>query len=174
MKSGNKYLLGVYDDEEVLIGAVETARSQGIRIHDCYSPFPVHGLGHALGYKRSKLSIAAFIFGGLGTALALLMQFWMMGADWPMIVGGKNYTSIPTFFPVTFELTVLLSALGMVAVFMIISDLRPYGQPKVFDLRATDDMHIMAIDLSKNSIGIEEMKSILNDTGAVEINEKNY
>ena len=174
MKAGSKYLLGVYDDEDVLIEAVTTARSQGVRIHDCYSPFPVHGLGHALGYKRSKLSIAAFVFGMLGTFLALLMQFWMMGADWPMIIGGKNYTSVPTFFPVTFELTVLLSALGMVAVFMIISDLRPYGRAKVFDLRATDDKHIMAIDLSKNSIGIEEIKTILSNAGAVEVNEKHY
>ena len=173
MKAGSKFLVGVFDDEDVLVEAVTTARSQGIRIHDCYTPFPVHGLGHALGYKRSKLPIAAFMFGTLGLSLALLMQFYMMRIDWPMIIGGKNFASI-TFIPVSFELTVLLSALGMVGVFMIISDLRPYGKPKVFDLRATDDKHIMAIDLSKNSIKLEEMKSILNDAGAVEVNEQYY
>lgn len=173
MKPGSKYLLGVFDDEDVLVEAVETARSQGIRIHDCYTPFPVHGLGHALGYKRSKLPIAAFMFGALGLGLALLMQFYMMKIDWPMIIGGKNFASI-TFVPVSFELTVLLSALGMVAVFMLVSDLRPYGKAKIFDLRATDDKHIMAIDLSKNSIKLDEMKTILRDAGAVEVNEKHY
>ena len=173
MKAGSKFLVGVFDDEDVLVEAVTTARSQGTRIRDCYTPFPVHGLGHALGYKRSKLPIAAFMFGTLGLSLALLMQFYMMRIDWPMIIGGKNFASI-TFIPVSFELTVLLSALGMVGVFMIISDLRPYGKPKVFDLRATDDKHIMAIDLSKNSIKLEEMKSILNDAGAVEVNEQYY
>ena len=166
-------MIGVFDDEDVLVEAVTTARSEGIRIHDCYTPFPVHGLGHALGYKRSKLPIAAFLFGALGLALALLMQFYMMKIDWPMIIGGKNFASI-TFVPVSFELTVLLSALGMVGVFMIISDLRPYGKAKIFDLRATDDKHIMAIDLSKNSIKIDEMKSILNRAGAVEVNEQRY
>ena len=166
-------MLGVFDDEDVLVEAVETARSQGIRIHDCYTPFPVHGLGHALGYKRSKLPIAAFLFGALGLGLALLMQFYMLKIDWPMIVGGKDYASI-TFVPVSFELTVLLSALGMVAVFMLVSDLRPYGKAKIFDLRATDDKHIMAIDLSKNSIKLDEMKTILRDAGAVEVNEKHY
>ena len=170
----NNFLIGVFNDDAVLIDAVTKVREAGIRIHECYTPFPVHGLGDAMGYKRSKLPIAAFLFGMLGTSLALLMQFYMLGIDWPMIIGGKNYTSIPTFFPVTFELTVLLSALGMVGTFMIISDLRPYGKAKVFDLRATDDKHIMAIDLSKNSIALEEMKSILNDAGAVEVNEQYY
>ena len=173
MKPGSKFLLGVFDDEDVLVDAVTEARSQGIRIHDCYTPFPVHGLGHALGYKRSKLPIAAFLFGTLGLGLALLMQFYMMKIDWPMIIGGKNFASI-TFIPVSFELTVLLSALGMVGVFMIVSDLRPYGKPKIFDLRATDDKHIMAIDLSKNSIKVDEMKSILSGAGAVEVNEQHY
>ena len=173
MKKGSKFLLGVYDDEEVLIEAVEKARSEGIRIHECYSPFPVHGLGHALGYQRSRLPIAAFMFGALGLSLAVLMQVYMLGWDWPMIVGGKDYTSI-TFIPVSFELTVLFSALGMVGVFMLISDLRPYGKAKVFDLRATDDKHIMAINLSENSVTLDEMKQILSDSGAVEINEKHY
>ncbi|MGB3587950.1 MAG: DUF3341 domain-containing protein, partial [Tunicatimonas sp.] len=98
--------------------------------------------------------------------------FYMMGIDWPMIIGGKNYTSIPTFFPVTFELTVLLSALGMVGVFMIISDLRPYGKAKIFDLRATDDKYIMAIDLKKNKIDTAEIKQTLVNAGAIEVNEK--
>ena len=166
-------MLGVFDDEDVLVEAVETARSQGVRIHDCYTPFPVHGLGHALGYKRSKLPIAAFLFGVLGLGLALLMQFYMLKIDWPMIVGGKDFASV-TYVPVSFELTVLLSALGMVGVFMLVSDLRPYGKAKIFDLRATDDKHIMAIDLSKNSIKLDEMKTILRDAGAVEVNEKHY
>ncbi len=172
MTVGNKFLVGVFDDDDVLLDAVAKVREAGIRIHECYTPFPVHGLGDALGYKRSKLPIAAFLFGILGTSLALLMQFYMMGIDWPMIIGGKNYTSIPTFFPVTFELTVLLSALGMVGVFMIISDLRPYGKAKIFDLRATDDKYIMAIDLKKNKIDTAEIKQTLVNAGAIEVNEK--
>ena len=172
MTAGNKFLVGVFDDDDVLLKAVTKVRESGIRIHECYTPFPVHGLGDALGYKRSKLPIAAFIFGMVGTSLALLMQFYMMGIAWPMIIGGKDFTSIVPFFPVTFELTVLLSALGMVGTFMVISDLRPYGKAKIFDLRATDDKFIMAIDLAKNSIDTAEIKQTLVGAGAVEVNEK--
>jgi hypothetical protein len=46
----------------------------------------------------------------------------MLGYDWPMIIGGKDHASLPPFIPVTFELTVLLAAFGMVITFFIVSD----------------------------------------------------
>jgi hypothetical protein len=174
MDSNKNYLVGIFDDEDVLLHAVEQIRDKGVRIEEVYSPFPVHGLDEVLGYTRSRLPIAAFLFGLTGTSLALLMQIWMLGYDWPMIIGGKNYASLPPFIPVTFELTVLLSALGMVATFLIVSDMKPYKWPIPFDLRSTDDKHAMAIDLASNKLSKEEIRSILKDSGAQEINEKNF
>ena len=43
-----------------------------------------------------------------------------------MIIGGKDFFPLPAFIPVTFELTVLLAAFGMVGVFFGISDLKPW------------------------------------------------
>lgn len=174
MDNNKSFVLGVYDDEDVLLHAVEKVRDKGVKIHEVYSPFPVHGLDEALGYKRTRLPIAAFMFGMTGTILALTMQIWMLGFDWPMIIGGKNFASLPPFVPVTFELTVLLSALGMVATFMIVSDMKPYKWPKTFDLRSTDDKHIMAIDLESNKLDKGTIGSILKESGASEVNEKNF
>jgi hypothetical protein len=109
-----------------------------------------------------------------GTILALAMQFWMMGVDWPMIIGGKNFASLPAFIPVTFELTVLISALGMVGTFMIISNLKPYNKPRLMDNRITDDKYVIAIDLAANNVSDETIKGLLDETGADEINEKNF
>src|ERR1051325_617358 len=150
MHSKENFLVGIFDDEHVLLSAVENIRDKGVKIKEVYSPFPVHGLDEVLGYKRSRLPIAAFMFGMTGTSLALIMQIWMLGYDWPMIIGGKNFVSLPPFIPVTFELTVLLSAIGMVATFLIVSDMKPYSWPVQFDVRSTDDKHVMAIDLSSN------------------------
>jgi len=174
MESNKNFVLGVFDDEDVLLHAVEKVRDKGVKIHEVYSPFPVHGLDEALGYKKTRLPIAAFIFGMTGTSLALIMQIWMLGYDWPMIIGGKNFASLPPFIPVTFELTVLLSALGMVATFMIVSDMKPYRWPQQFDLRSTDDKHIMAIDLATNKIAKEDIGAILKESGAQEVNDKNF
>jgi hypothetical protein len=175
MDADKHFVTGVFDDEDVLLKAVKKVRGSGVKIHEVYSPFPVHGLDEELGYKRSRLPIAAFMFGMTGTTLALVMQYWMLGYDWPMIIGGKNFASLPPFIPVTFELTVLISALGMVATFLIVSDMKPYKWPRQFDLRSTDDKHIMAIDLALNGgKSKDELTRILKDAGASEVNEKNF
>lgn len=173
MASAENYVLGIFDDEDVLLKAVKEVRDSGLKIHEVYSPFPIHGLDDALGYERSRLPIAAFMFGALGTTLALLMQFYMMDIDWPMIIGGKNTYSV-TFVPVTFELTVLLSALGMVGTFLVVSDMKPWGQPKIFDIRSTDDKHVMAIDLAKNTTEVSQIKQVLSNAGASEVNDKSF
>lgn len=174
MAQGNNYVLGVYDDEDVLMSAVEKVRGAGVKIEEVYSPFPVHGLEHALGYKRSWLSVAAFLFGITGTSLALTMQIGMMGVDWPMIIGGKDFLAFPSFVPVTFELTVLLASFGMVGTFLGISNLKPWGKPRIYDIRITDDKHVMAIDLERNDVKESEIKKVLQGSGAIEVNNKTF
>ena len=174
MDADKHFVVGIFDDEDILLKGIKKVRNSGVKIQEVYSPFPVHGIDDALGYKKSRLPIAAFMFGMTGTGLALLMQIWMLGYDWPMIIGGKNFVSLPPFIPVTFELTVLLSALGMVATFFIVSDMKPYKTPRSYDIRSTDDKHVMAIDLASNKLSKEEISRILKDNGASEVNEKNF
>lgn len=175
MERDTNFILGVYEDEDVLLHAIKEVRSSGVKIHEVYSPYPVHGIEEVLGYKRSKLPIAAFLFGMLGTSLALTMQFYMMSFDWPMIIGGKDFAAVPDFIPVTFEMTVLLAAFGMVGVFMISSNLKPWAQPRIFDLRITDDKHVMAIDIAINtSMELEKIQEILKSSGASEVNKKSF
>lgn len=174
MTTGTNYIVGVYGDEDIVLKAIKSVRGAGIKIHEVFSPYPIHGIDEALGYKRSRMPKAAFMFGTLGLSLALLMQFWMMGYDWPMIIGGKNFASLPPFIPVTFELTVLLSALGMVGTFMVASNLKPYKKPKIFDIRITDDKHVLAIDLGENKLSKKEIMAIVAQSGAEEVNEKQF
>ncbi|MEM6641556.1 MAG: DUF3341 domain-containing protein [Bacteroidota bacterium] len=174
MAQGNNYVLGVYDDEDILLSAVKKVRGAKIKIEDVYSPFPVHGLSDALGIKRSWLSVAAFLFGITGTSLALTMQIGMMYVDWPMIIGGKDHLPFPSFIPVTFEMTVLLASFGMVGTFFGITNLKPWAKPRIYDVRITDDKHVMAIDLDQNTIVENDIKSVLKDSGAVEVNNKNF
>ena len=175
MDADKHFIVGIFDDEDVLLKGIGNVRGNGVKIHEVYSPYPVHGIDTALSIKRTKLPIAAFLFGLTGTSLALLMQIWMLGYDWPMIIGGKNFASLPPFIPVTFELTVLLSALGMVGTFFIASDMKPYKWPRQFDLRSTEDKHVMAIDLALNSGKTkDEFRSLLKSSGASEVNKKSF
>ena len=109
-----KVIYGIFDDEEVLLNSVKEVRSKDISIKEVYSPFPIHGLDHALGLERTRLAIAAFIYGAIGCALAIWMTYYIMILDWPQNIGGKPsfayYLNMPAFVPIIFEMTVLFSA----------------------------------------------------------------
>jgi hypothetical protein len=174
MDAGKRYIVGVYDDDDVVLNAVKEVRAKGVKIEEVFTPFPIHFMEDALGYKRTRLPIVAFLFGFTGLSLAFFMQISMSVVDWPMIIGGKPFFSMPDFVPIGFEFMVLLTAFGMVGTFLVRSDLKPHKSPRIFDKRSTDDKHIMAIDLDTNSLSQEELTSILKESGAVEVNEKNF
>jgi hypothetical protein len=169
-----KYLVGVYDDDEVILHAVPKLRKEGVKIAEVYSPFAIHGMDDALGHPRTRIGIAAFIFGVTGCLCALTLTIWTMGIDWPMIVGGKDPISIPNYIPVTFELTVLFTAFGMVGTFLISNGLGPNANPNMFDPRSTDNKFVMAIDLGANKLSEGQITQILKDSGAEEVNIKQF
>ncbi|MDX2189291.1 MAG: DUF3341 domain-containing protein [Bacteroidota bacterium] len=172
MKDKKHYILGVFDDDDVVMHAAHDVRHEGVKIHELFSPFPIHGIDDVLGYKRSRLPRAAFMFGALGLTCGLTMMIWMNGFDWPMNVGGKPNAPIPDFVPISFECTVLFSAFGMVGTFLVASNLMPWSKPDILDVRITDDKFVIAIDLDKNKKSKEEIAALLWKTGAKEVNEK--
>ena len=161
---------GLYDDEEQLLKAVKEANADHLEIYDVYSPFPVHGLDPLLGLSESRLHQGGFVFGAIGTLTAFLGMTWIHASDWPVIFGGKPYWAIPSFIPITFELTVLFAAIGMVVTFYIINGQGPGIENPILDPRITDDKFCIAFD--KTSESDSKYKSFLEKTGASEINEK--
>ena len=69
-----------------------------------------------MGLGKSAVSYIVLCSGLTGTATALLLELGSALYLYPLIVQGKpvNITTIPAFFPVIFELTVLFSAFGAV------------------------------------------------------------
>ncbi|UBM57280.1 DUF3341 domain-containing protein [Marinilongibacter aquaticus] len=167
-----KYILGVFEDEDVVKNAVTDIRGKGVNIHEVYSPYPVHGLDHVLGYARPRMGVAAFLFGLTGTCLAFLLTFWTLGFDWPMNIGGKNFIPFPTNIPIVFELTVLLASYGMAFTFFGMERLTPLSKPVIFDERITDDKFVMAIELGKNKVSESDIQEALKNSGASEVNLK--
>ncbi|MBK7638349.1 MAG: DUF3341 domain-containing protein [Saprospiraceae bacterium] len=163
-------IYGLYDDEEDLLHAVKTAKNSHLEIHDVFSPFPVHGLDPILGLEESRLHQAGFIYGALGMLTAFLGMTWIFTKDWPNIFGGKPYWSVPAFIPITFEMTVLFSAIGMTVTFYIINGLGPGVVNKHLDDRITDDKFCIAFD--KSQVSVENAEAFFKSTGASEVNSK--
>lgn len=161
---------GLYNDEEKLLHAVRKAKSNHLEIFDVYTPFPVHGMEQALGLSESRLHIAGFVYGALGTLTAFLGMTWIFTRDWPIIFGGKPYWSVPAFIPITFELTVLFAAWGMTITFYTICGLWPGVENPQVDLRTTDDKFCLAFNTKE--VSVAEAKSFFTESGAEEINTK--
>jgi len=164
----------IFDDEEQLLESTKQVRSNGFRIKDIFTPFPVHGLDHAAGVPRTRLAICAFIYGLTGASLATLMMWYMMVSDWPTDIGGKPsfayYMNMPAFIPITFESTVLCAAHGMAITFFLRSWLVPGAKAKNPDPRTTDDKFLMVIETKEENKS--NVESVLKATGAIEINYK--
>lgn len=166
-----KFLLGKFKSPETISAGVKALQSNGIRVYDVYSPFPIHGMEEILGFKRSRLTVAAFLFGITGTASAILMQVFMLVWDWPMDIGGKPNFQGPALVPVTFELTVLFASFGMVFTFLFVNKLFPWKKAILFDDRVTDDVFVVAVDEATIS-DRAQAETILKQAGAFEIAEQ--
>jgi hypothetical protein len=147
------FFVATFGDEHALVQATAEARAAGLPIHDCYTPYPVHGLDDAMGLKRSWLPYASFGFGCFGFLLAFSLQVHTQFVDfvpiwkgWPIIVGGKPFLPWPAFVPVFFELTVLCTGHLTVLTYLIYRRLLPGMKPKIHIDGVTDDRFAIALD----------------------------
>src|SRR3954469_20413316 len=141
-----KFVVGCFSDEAVLFPAVKQVRRAGYKIHDVYTPMPIHGLDAAMGLRDTSLHTAGFIYGILGTLTAFSFITWVFTTDWPLNIGGKPFFALPAWIPIMFELTVLFSAVGMVLTFCYLCQLAPFVKKHHFHLRATDDLFVMVLE----------------------------
>jgi len=164
-----KFAVGCFDDEKVLFPAVKNVRRAGYKIHDVYTPFPVHGIDHAIGIRETSLHTAGFIFGITGTATALSFMSWVFTRDWPLNIGGKPHFPLPAFIPIIFETTVLFASVGMVLTFCYLCQLSPFLKKHHFHIRATDDLFVMVIECTAKT-NEAEVVNFLQSNGAIEVN----
>jgi len=170
MATNKELIYGLYDDEVIMMDAIKKANAAHIDIYDVYTPFPVHGLDPLLGLEESRLHIAGFVYGSIGTLTAFLGMSWVFTKNWPVVFGGKPYWSVPAFIPITFELTVLFAAIGMVVTFYTVCGLGPGVTNPYLDSRITDDKFCIAFDAAE--VSTDQANSFFSSTGASEVSSK--
>ncbi|MTV11990.1 MULTISPECIES: DUF3341 domain-containing protein [Bradyrhizobium] len=106
-------MLGEFDSPEALLTAAKQARAAGYRELDAFTPFPVRSLASILRIPRPRISLVGLTGALVGGGAALLMQMFV-SYDYPLNVGGRPIYALSAFAVVTFELTILFSALAMV------------------------------------------------------------
>ena len=181
--------LAEFDSAKDLYHAAEHVRDEGYQRWDCHSPFPIHGLDGAMGVKRSKLPWLVF-FGGLtGLTVAFVLEtltqthFWSdiglgfmetIAETYPTVVQAKptDIWTLPAYFPVMFELTILLSAFTTLFGLLGLIGLPRWNHPiftsKNF-ARFSDDTFFVSIEARDAKFSQEGTKALLEKLGAKNI-----
>ena len=89
-------------------------------------------------------------------------------SGYPLNISGKPYWSVPPNVPVYFELTVLISAVGMVLTFCYLCQMAPFVKKHHFHPRATDDFFVMVIEATSRT-NVNDLQDFLRNAGAVEV-----
>jgi hypothetical protein len=158
-----------FADVGALRRACEAVRDAGFTQWDAHTPFPVHGLDKAMGLRRTKLPWIVFGGGATGCAGALLMQWWMNAVNFPFIISGKPFFSLPANIPIVFELTVLFASfaavLGMLALNWLPELYHPLFKSERFR-RVTNDRFFISIEAKDPKYDADRTRAWLESLGA--------
>ena len=126
-------LMAEFASGEELVEAAKRVRTEGYRRFDAYSPFHVHGLVEAMGFKDRALRYVVLACGILGASSGYFLQWYSAVIDYPINIGGRPLHSWPAFIPITFECTILFAAFGAVLGMLMLNGL-PLPYHPVFNV----------------------------------------
>ena len=167
-------LLAEFDSPQDLLSAVRRTREEGYREVDAYTPFPIEEISEALGHHGSPLPWIVLIGGILGATGGFTLQYWTMAIDYPLNIGGRPLNSWPSFIPITFETTILLSALftvlGMFALNKLPMPYHPVFNVPRFAL-ASRDRYFLSVQATDPKFDLEATRTFLKSLNASEVFE---
>ncbi len=167
-------VIATFDSASDIYEAAKKVRDAGFKFWDCITPCPVHGLDGAMGVRRSKVPRFSLMGGILGFTTGMSMIFFTGGVDYQLIVGGKPLFSPMFAFPVSYELTILLTAFFTIGGMFILNGLPMHYHPvlKTEHIHAgLDDKFLIVIESRDPKYDAAATKSLLESIGGKDITE---
>ncbi len=174
MKEALYGYLASFEQPEDLLQAAREAHKRGHRRMQAYSPFPVEGLAEAVGFRFNLLPWLVLGGGLTGGAGGYFMQYYSCVISYRDNIGGRPLNSIPSFLPITFEVTVLAAALTAFCCVFLLSGLPRLYHP-VFNApafaRETQDRFLLCIEAADPIFEARDTWRFLNGLTAQEVVE---
>ncbi len=165
-------LMAEFDSAQTLLDAARKVGQAGYSKTDAYSPFPIHGLAEALGFRERSVAPIVLMGGITGAIAGYGLQYWTSVIAWPMNVGGRPYHSWVSFIPVTFEVTILIAAFSAVFGMLALNGL-PQPYHPVFNVerfsRASQDGFFLAIESADPKFDANATRQFLASLHAREV-----
>jgi len=164
-------IIGVYEDEIVLLKAIDELQENGVKISDVFSPFPIHGVFEKLKLT-TRLPYATFVYGAFGTIVVFLFLYWTSVVSYPLKFGGKPLNTL-SFIIIMFVLTIFIGTLFTFLTYFAREKMFPGKKVNIPVPRTTNDQFAILVT-KKHDMKTEELKKInelMKKTGAIEIKE---
>ena len=165
-------ILAEFATPSALYHASEKVRDSGYRKWDSFSPFPIHGMEDAMGFKRTFLPALIAVGGLTGAGLGFLMQWWVATHGYAVVTQGKPYFSWQAFIPVTFECGILFAAFTSLIGMLALNGLPRWHHPllkKERFLSSSDDRFFVCIEAADKNFHPEKTRQLLEQAGATSI-----
>jgi hypothetical protein len=157
-----------------LVKAAERTRLAGYKKIDAYSPIPIEELNEALDLRRTRLPLIVLLGGIAGGLAGYGLEYWSQVIEYPMNIGGRPFHAWPQFIPVTFETTVLGSALaafvGMWALNGLPQPYHPVFNVPAFE-RASLDRFFLVIEAGDERFDRKRTQQFLESLRPVGVSE---
>jgi Protein of unknown function (DUF3341) len=167
-------LMAEFASADALVRAARQARELGFERVEAYAPFPVPGLGEAIGFTRPRVPEWTLAGGVVGALLGWLVQWYSAVIAYPLNIGGRPLDSWPAFIPVIFECTVLGAALAAASSMLWLNGLPRLRHP-VFDAPgfdcATRDRFFLCLVADEPAFGSVGARRFLEGLGPLAIVE---
>src|SRR5262249_13422992 len=141
-------LMAEFATPDEILAAARRARQQGYRKVEAYAPYSVEGLAEELGMDRSAVPFVVLVAGPGGAGAGFFMQYWSIGVNYPLDVGGRPLNSWPVYIPITFEVMVLVASFAALFAMLFLNGLPKLHRPEFnvpsFD-RVTQDRFFLLI-----------------------------
>jgi hypothetical protein len=157
-------LLAEFDSAQALLNAAHKVRAAGFTKTDAYSPFPVHGLAEALGFREHLVPKFVLAAGLAGAAAGYGLEYWAQVIEFPLNIGGRPLFAWVSFIPPAFETTILFAcftaALSMLALNGLPQPYHPVFNAPRFSL-ATQDKFFLAVEATDPKFDLQRTRDFL-------------
>jgi hypothetical protein len=159
-------VLGVLQNPGATTQTIHALREAGFDRLEVYSPVPSPEIEEALERGPSRVRAWTLAGGLTGVTLGYLMTIWM-SYDWPMVIGGKPFASIPPYTVIAFELTILIGGILTVVGLMVHGLLLAPPDRGAYRPSFSSDEFGCLVSCQQDQIG--RVQTLLNSSGCKEV-----